>query len=477
LQRHFGVWQATALNVIMIVGAGVFITIPPILKDLPGLYALLAWLAAGVLILVDGLIWSELGAALPGSGGSYHYLLESYGPQRWGRLMAFLFVWQFLLSGPLELASGLIAMDTFGRSLSPAFAAFNERHTLRWVLWAKQELAVTVSPARVGVVLVGALIVALLYRRVSSLGRLTVVLWLGVLGVVAWVGVSGWLRFDWRTAFDFSGRAAAPKDLGANLGKGMTLALYSYLGYYNICYLGDEVRQPGKTIPRAVLLSALLVVVLFAGLHLAMLGTVPWQSVPTSEKELESYSLPAEFMRRTYGTWAVVLVTLLLMGSCFASAFAGLLGYSRIPYGAARAGHFFRPVGAVHPTLHIPHVSLLLVGGLMLAWSFFDLENVIKALITTRILAQFVAQVVGLMVLRRIRPDLARPFRLWLYPLPCGLALAGWLYVYGTSGRFYILLGLGTLAAGVAAFLLWEWQRGGWPFGRPSSLAEKERVD
>src|SRR5215475_632523 len=135
LQRHFGLLHATALNVSMIVGAGVFITIPLMLKELPGPYALLGWLAAGVLMLFDGLIWSELGAALPGSGGSYLYLLESYGRERWGRLMAFLFVWQFLLSGPLEIASGLIAMGQFAQSLSPEFQHFNEQHTHRLVLW------------------------------------------------------------------------------------------------------------------------------------------------------------------------------------------------------------------------------------------------------------------------------------------------------------------------------------------------------
>src|SRR5262249_10586119 len=135
LRRHFGVIQATALNVAMIVGAGVFITIPFMLKELPGPAALLGWLAAGALILVDGLIWSELRAALPGSRGSYASLLECYGPATWGRLMAFLFIWLFLLSGPLELASGLIAVDVFSQSLSPAWSDFNAAHTTTIPLW------------------------------------------------------------------------------------------------------------------------------------------------------------------------------------------------------------------------------------------------------------------------------------------------------------------------------------------------------
>jgi amino acid transporter len=449
LQRHFGLVQATALNVTMIVGAGVFITIPLMLAILPGPYALLGWLAAGALVLVDSLIWSELGATLPGSGGSYLYLLECYGPRRWGRLMAFLFIWQFLLSGPLELASGLIAMDAFSQSLSPAFQEYNRQHTLKIVLWAQQQLDLTISPARLGCVASGLLLIVLLYRRVAVLGRLTVLLWLGVLAVSAWICIEGLLHFDAARAFDFGQR---PDNLAAGLGEAMILALYSYLGYYNICYVGEEVRDPGRTIPRAILLSAGLVCLLFVALHLAMLGTVPWR-----EARGDGYSLPADFMGRIHGPWAVRLVTVLLMGSCFGAAFAGLLGYSRIPYGAARAGHFFAAVGHVHPRHRIPHVSLLLVGGLTLFWSFFDLENVIKALITTRILVQFIGQIVGLLLLRRTQPDRPRPFRVWLAPLPCGLALAGWLYVYATSGLIFVALSLLTLYVGAAAFLLWSW--------------------
>src|SRR5262245_19535243 len=126
LERRLGLLHATALNITMIVGAGVFATIPLMLVKVPGPYAILGWVAAGLLMLVDGLIWSELGASLPGSGGTYLFLLESFGRERWGRLMAFLFIWQFLISGPLEVASGLIAIAQFSNGLSPAFAELNE---------------------------------------------------------------------------------------------------------------------------------------------------------------------------------------------------------------------------------------------------------------------------------------------------------------------------------------------------------------
>jgi amino acid transporter len=470
LPRHFGLLHATALNVSMTVGAGVFVTVPLMLGKLPGPYALLGWLAAGVLMLMDGLVWGELGATLPGSGGSYRYLLESYGRTRWGRLMAFLFVWQFLLSGPMEVATALIAMAGFAGALGPGLGPFNRRWTWRWEFWPDAGLAVNVSPLQLAALAVGVLTLFLLYRRITSLGRLTVTIWLGVLGTIGWIVAEGLARFDPSVAFDTSGVGAMPTtDFAAGLGGAMILATYSYLGYYNVCYVGDEVRDPGWTIPRAILLSAATVLVLFVAVHLALLGTVPWREVPTAPPATNDYNLPAVFMRRVHGDWAAVLVTLLLIWACFGSAFAGLLGYSRIPYGAARYGHFFAGLGRVHPTRGVPHVSLLLVGGLTLFWSFFDLEKVINALITTRILEQFIGQIVGLVLLRRREPDRPWPFRMWLYPLPCGVALVGWLYLYASAGLPFIALGLATLLAGVVAFLGWSWRAGRWPFGGPAA--------
>jgi amino acid transporter len=464
LQRHFGLLQATALNVTMIVGAGVFITIPMMLDKLPGIYALLGWVGAGLLMIFDGLVWSELGATLPGSGGTYLYVLESYGRRTWGRLMAFLFIWQFLISGPLEIGSGLIAIGQFSTALSPDWKAFNTAHTIAWQFaeFGGKALTITVGPAQGLALAMGVLILLLLYRRITTLGKLTVTLWLGVLGIIAWILIDGGLHFDPAVAFDDGGTGGQmPGDFWRNLGKAMILAMYAYLGYYNVCYIGDEVRDPGRTIPRSILLSAVLVCVLFAGLHLAMLGTVRWREARTAE------NLPADFMAALHGpdSWPVLVVTLLLIWTCAGSAFAGLLGYSRIPYGAARYGHFFSVMGRVHPRLRIPHVSLLAVGGLSLFWTFFNLEDVVNALITTRIIEQFIAQIVGVVLLRRREPDRPRPYRMWLYPLPCGLALTGWLYLYVSADLSFIILGLATLAAGLVAFLVWTRGLGVWPFG------------
>src|SRR5262245_54120589 len=403
LARGLGFWQATAINITQIVGAGVFATIPLILGILPGPYALLAWLVAGVLILADSMIWGELGAALPSAGGSYHFLLECYGRSSWGRLMAFLFIWQILLSGPLEVGSGLVAAAQFSTAISPECKEYDEEHTRKFEVKISDDpepdgrkLGVAFGPSRMVGLALGVLILALLYRNVESLGRLSVIFLLGVLGVLGWVLVDGAVRFDPGLAFDGTlAERERPEHFGLALGAGMGLAIYSYLGYYNVCYLGGEVKNPGRTIPRSILVSALAVIVLFSLVHLAIVGVVPWRDAAK-----ETDNLTARFMHDVHGQWAATAVTVLLIGSCFASCFSGLLRYSRVPYSAAREGHFFRWFGAVHPRHKIPHRSLFLFGALVLFWSFFSLGDLINALIATRILEQFVAQVFAVILLR-----------------------------------------------------------------------------
>ncbi len=464
LQRHFGLTHSVALNVSQIVGAGVFVTIPLMIKELPGPYAMLGWLAAGLLMLADGMIWSELAAAIPGSGGSYLYLLESYGRERWGRLMAFLFVWQFLISGPLEIASGLIALAQFAGNL-PGLKELNEQYVWRWNLWPDTQLGITVNPARLISFCLGLLTIFLLYRRMATLGRWTIAIVLGVLGVIAWILLDGLTCGDSATLMDAQVLSQSiPDGFAERLGKVMALAMYSYLGYYNVCYIGDEVRNPGRTIPRAILLSSLLVLVLFVAVHAALLSVVPWIDILPKG---DDYSLVADFMERLHEPWIAAGATLLLVWSCFGSAFAGLLGYSRIPYGAARYGHFFAGMAKVHPVHHIPHVSLLFVGGLTLFWSFFDLQSVIEILIVTRILEQFIGQIVAVVLLRKLQPDRPRPYKIWLYPLPCILALVGWVYMYVTQDLLNIAIGLVTLLVGVFVYLIWSARTKTWPFARP----------
>lgn len=458
LERGLGFWQATAINITQIVGAGIFLTIPVILKELPGWYGILAWLVAGLLIICDGMIWAELGAALPSSGGSYHFLRESFGKTTWGRLASFLFVWQILISGPLEVGSGLVAAAQFSTAISDSYRTFDEERTHKWEveLGDGKTVGIIASPSRYFGMALGVVMIAILARRVTTLGTLSVFFLIGVFAIIGWVLIEGAFRFRPDFAFE-KPPDGQPKHFGMALGAGMALAIYSYLGYYNVCYLGGEVRNPARNIPRAILTSAVVIVILYALFHLAITGVIP-----PSEAVKETDNVTAAFMKRIHGPEAATIVTICLVGSCFASAFSGLFGYSRVPYAAAQDGNFFRWFAAVHPTTRIPLRSLLLVGGLMLVWSLFSLQAIIDALIATRILEQFVLQILAVVVLRRSGHPM--PWRMWLYPIPCFVALFGWLFVYATTGRVFVIIGAITLLIGAVVFFARAKRNGEWPF-------------
>ena len=444
LPRRFGLLQATALNMSNMIGIGPFITIPLLMSALGGPQALLGWLVAVIVTIPDGLVWSELGAAMPGSGGSYVYLREAYGRERYGRLMAFLFIWSFILSGPLEIASGYIGFSRYARYVWPGLTAGH----------------VFLIAAAVGVVNV-----ALLYRRIEAIGTLTVSLWIGTLLTTVAVIVSGALNFDASRAFDFP-PGAFDFSLGFLLGVGAAsrVGIYDYLGYYDICYIGDEVKDPGRVIPRSILISIVAVAVIYLAVNLSIIGVVPWREFVPAENHPESEFIVSTFMERLYGTNVATLFTFLILWTAFGSVFALLLGYSRIPFAAARDGYFFAVFGRLHPTKQFPHISLVVLGLIAVICSFLPLGFVIDALITTRIIVQFMGQVVGVMLLRAHYPERPRPFRMWLYPLPALIALAGWIFLLLTSGWRLIGLGVGTLALGVVCFFIWSWRTGRWPF-------------
>ena len=144
-----------------------------------------------------------------------------------------------------------------------------------------------------------------------------------------------------------------------------------------------------------------------------------------------------------------------MLWTAFASVFALLLGYSRIPYAAAIDGHFFQMFAKLHPSGQFPHVSLLVMGGLSMVACLWTLDTVISALLTSRILIQFIGQIAALRHLRAHRPEVSLPFRMWLYPVPIIVAFAGWSYIFLTSGWAFAGFGLLTLGAGVLVHRIW----------------------
>ena len=431
---------------INMMGIGPFITIPLLMSALGGPQAMLGWGVALVLVLADGMIWSELGAALPGSGGSFRYLVEAYGPATYGRLVGFLFIWQFILSGPLEIASGYIGFSSYTGYIWPG-------------LTGRGALAIAA--------VVGIVNVVLLYRRINSIATITLSLWIGTLVTMVAVIATGAAHFDHRVAFDFPPNAFG-FSLGFLLGLGAAsrVGVYDYLGYYNVCYIGDEVRDPGRTIPRSIIVSTIAVAAIYLAVNLSLIGVVPWREFVPAREHASSGFVVSIFMERIYGHKVAAWFTLLILWTAFSSVFALLLGYSRIPYAAAKEGYFFKPFARLHPKGQFPHVSLVVLGVIAIACSALSLGAVIDALLVTRILVQFVGQIGAVVLLRRHRPDLPRPYRVWLYPLPLGVALAGWLFVFVTTQPSILALGLGGLVLGVVGFGIWSWQQGTWPFER-----------
>jgi APA family basic amino acid/polyamine antiporter len=278
--------------------------------------------------------------------------------------------------------------------------------------------------------------------------------------------LTGAFHFDPRIAFDFP-PGAFNFSLGFFIGLGAAsrIAIYDYLGYYDVCYIGDEVRNPGHVIPRSILISTAAVAAIYLGINLSIIGVVPWREfVPASAHEGSSF-IVSIFMQKVYGAKIATLFTLLVLWTAFGSVFALLLGYSRIPFAAARSGYFFRVFGRLHPTKGFPYVSLLVLGAISIVAGLFSLGTVIDALIVTRILVQFMGQVVGLILLRKHAPRMERPYRMWLYPVPAVVAMLGWIFLFATTEPLVILFGLGVLGAGCVAFLVWSWRTERWPFG------------
>ena len=453
LRRELGLVQATALAITDMVGIGPFITIPLLLNTMGGPQAMLGWLVGAILAFCDGLVWAELGAAMPKAGGSYNYLREAFGPAGAGRWLSFLLVWQIIFSAPLSVASGSIGFANYLQYLLPGLSD----RTLRVFAWQVPGVNILAS-------VVPLLLVLLLYRRIRVVGNLSVVLLVGVLVGCGWIIGVGLPRLSAERIFQFApGAFRLNWVFWAGLGHATLYALYDYFGYYNVCYLGEEIRNPSRVIPRAILFSITVVAALYILMNSSILSVVPWREAQ------QSSFIASTYIEKLQGRGAGEVMTLLMVWIGFASVFSLMLGYSRIPYAAAVDGNFFRVFARLHPKGDFPHVSLVTLGVIASVFSLLRLPDVIGSLVATRVLLQYLPQAVGFFRLRSRAPHLARPFRMWLYPLPGIVSILGWLYVLGTSAAKALVFASVIFLAGTVVYLLRARARVEWPF-RAGSL-------
>jgi amino acid transporter len=447
-EQGIGLRTAVAINMTQMCGIGPFVTVPLMIAALGGPQAVFGWIVGALLALVDGLVWAELGAAMPGAGGTYLYLREAF-QYRTGRLMPFLFVWTAMFTIPLIMSTGVIGLVQYLGYLIPGMS---------WLAVHAISLAIV------------ALVVFALYRRVAVAGAISTVLWIVALLSLLIVIVASFTHFHASLAFTYPHKAFAfGGPFWAGLGGGLLIGIYDYLGYNTTAYMAAELKNPGRVLPRSVIYAIFGIMVAYLAMNIGVLGVVPWREAAKSQ------SVASLVLEHTWGKAAADVTTVLIVLTAFGSIYAGLLGGSRVPYNAARDGVFFRPFGRLHPAHHFPHVSLLAMGLITAVGSFFSLSTVIQVLLAVFVLVQALAQVVALTVLRRRQPDLPRPYRQWLYPVPSVLALAGWCYVYASSGRTPIIFSLLVLGAGLAAFLAWARAERAWPFG-PRHIREEFRV-
>ncbi len=438
LVRGVGLWGATSANMLEMIGVGPFITIPILLAKMNGPQAILGWVLGALVALCDGMVWAELGAAMPGTGGPLRYLSEAYGPKKLGRMMSFLFIWQTIFLAPLSIASGAIGFAQYTKFLLG---------DITW--WQEKGIAMAIC----------GVITFLLYRDIRTVAKLSVGMWLVVLGTVIWITTAGLLNFNVSRLMDFPPGAFAPsKSFFFGLGGATLIAMYDYGGYNNVCFFAGEVKHPDKVIPRSILWSIVAVAALYMTMNLGIISVVPWREA------IQSTAVVSDFIQRLYGTKIAQVVTVLVLWTTLASLFAVLLGYSRVPYAAAAEGRFFKVFARLHPTRGFPNFSVVFIGVCSALACLLTLDIVVNALIVIQVLVQFMAQVVAVTMIRRNRPDIHRPYQMALYPATSVIAFLGWLYILVASGLQYIVAGIILLAFGIATYMFRAKRGGEWPF-------------
>lgn len=425
--RKINLLQATSINMIDMVGIGPFVVMPFVVSQFNNGLFLWAWIFGAFTAFADAMIWSELGARYPLAGGTYNFHRIAFG-EKGGKLMSFLFVWQTAIQAPLVVASGAIG-----------FAQY-----LSYIVELSSWQGKAVSGGLVVVIFI------LLYRKIEAVGKISVGLWSVVILTVLWVISSGLMNQQHAVKlFPEEGGSFFSYAFWAAIGQGSVKTVYSYLGYYNVCHLGGEIRSPERNIPRSIFISVAGIATLYLLMNISIMGVVDWHTVRADDKYLVS-----SFMQQLYGKQAGIIVTVLILCIALASLFAVVLGYSRIPYAAAVDGNFFKIFSRLHPVKHFPYISLIVLCAAGFVFSLFmKLGDAISSILAMRIIIQFIGQAAGVVLLRKRAGTKALPFKMWLYPLPVILSVLVWLFLFVSTGWF-ALWGSLIAAAGVLVYFI-----------------------
>jgi len=445
LERVLGVWSAAAIVVGTVIGSGIFLVPSRMIQQVGSPHVLFAvWIFGGLLSLFGALTYAELAAALPEAGGEYVYLREAYGPL-WGFVYGWTQMW--------VAKSGSIA------TLATAFFYYltNFHPELDRILYT---LHLPIGPhggpleIRYGQLFAMAVIIILAgvnYAGVRFGGGVQVVVTIVKVGLIAAIIVIG-LGSGHGAAANYNSSLPVSRGV-AGFFAALVGALWAYDGWNNVSMVSSEIRDPQRSLPRALIAGTVVVIVVYLLANLAYFFVLPAREVAATPR------VAAEMMRKIFGQAGAGAVSVAAMVSIFAALNGSILSGARVPFAMARDGLFFRPVARVHPRFHTPGVSILA----LCAWSaVLVLSGRYEDLYTYVIFASWILYgmaAASVVVLRRKRPDLARPYRTVGYPwIPV-------LFVLGAAAVLWFtlrespresLLGLGIIVAGLPFYFRWR---------------------
>lgn len=430
--RKINLLQATSINMIDMVGIGPFVVMPFVVAQFNTGLFIWAWIFGAFTAFMDAMTWSELGARYPLAGGTYNFHRIAFG-EKGGKLMSFLFVWQTSIQAPLVVASAAIGFAQYLTYIVPL------------EIWQQKVVSG-------GLVI---LVFLLLYRKIETIGKISVVMGSIVVLTIIWIIISGLTHQQQSIKLLPTGNESFfTYAFWVAVGQASVKTVYAYLGYYNVCHLGGEIKNPGVNIPRSIFISIIGITTLYVLMNISVMGVMPWESVKSDDRYLVS-----SFMEKLYGHQAGIIVTVLVLCIAFSSLFAVVLGYSRVPYAAAVDGNFFKPFAKLHPTKNFPYVSLIVLCALGFVFSLFmRLGDVISSILAMRIIVQFIGQGVGVVLLRKKFGTEGLPFKMWLYPLPVIISIAIWVFLF-INTQWFALWGSLIAMAGVGVFLVVERRR------------------
>jgi amino acid transporter len=392
------------------VGIGPFVVMPFVVAQFDSGLFIWAWIFGAFTAFMDAMVWSELGAKYPLAGGTYNFHRIAFG-EKGGKLMSFLFVWQTSIQAPLVVASAAIGFAQYLTYIVPLD------------FW---QLKIVSG----GLVI---LVFLLLYRKIETIGKISVIMGSIVVLTIIWIIISGLTNQQQSIKLLPTGSESFfTLAFWAAIGQASVKTVYAYLGYYNVCHLGGEIKNPGKNIPKSIFISIIGIATLYLLMNISVMGVMPWQSVKEGDRYLVS-----SFMEQLYDHQAGIIVTVLILCIAFSSLFAVVLGYSRVPYAAAVDGNFFEPFAKLHPTKNFPYISLIVLCALGFVFSLFmRLGDVISSILAMRIIVQFIGQGVGVVLLRKKFGTEGLPFKMWLFPVPIILSVAIWIFLFISTGWF-----------------------------------------